>query len=153
MRLIFDIIGSIRNMRAELQIPLDRQIDIIISSSTKADRDLIEETLPYLKTLAKLDKAEIVSAPKPPKSSVSLLLDDIHIFIPLEGVVDLDKERARIGSQIESMENELKGKEARLKNKEFVNKAPAEVVEKEKSRVSEIKEQLTKLKRIQDELR
>ena len=153
MGLIFDIIGALRNMRAELQIPLDRKLDIVIASNAKADRDLIEETLPYLKTLARLENVQVVPTQKPLKSSVSILVSDIHVFISLEGVVDLDKERARIGSQIEGMKNELKGKEARLKNKEFVRKAPADVVEKERSRVEEIKEQMAKLKRIQDELK
>ncbi|MDD4907467.1 MAG: valine--tRNA ligase [Candidatus Omnitrophica bacterium] len=153
MGVIFDIIGSVRNMRAELQIPLDKKISIIISSSVKADRELIEGSVPYLKTLARLDEVRVVSAQKPLKSSVSLLVGDIHVFIPLEGVVDLDKERARIKAQIQGMENELKGKEVRLKNKEFVSKAPAEVVEKERSRVDEIKEQIAKLKRIQDEIK
>ncbi len=153
MGVVFDVIGSIRNMRAELQIPVDRKIDIIISSGAKADRDLVEQALPYLKTLARLENVQVVAAQKPLKSSVSLLVGDIHVFIPLEGVVDLDKESKRIGAQIESMGKELKGKEARLHNKEFTGKAPAEVVEKEKARVDELKNQLARLRKIQDELK
>ena len=140
-------------MRAELQIPSDSKINIIISLSGKAQKELIEEVLPYLRTLGKLQEVEITSRQEPPKSSVSLLVKDVHVFIPLEGVVDLEKERARIKSQIEKGSSELKGKEARLKNKDFLGKAPCEVVEKEKARVEELKEQLIRLKRIEDELK
>ena len=153
MSLIFEIIGSIRNMRAELQIPLDNKINIIISLSGKARKELMEEVLPYLKTLGKLEQVEIISQQKPSKSSVSLLIKDIHVFIPLEGLVDLEKERTRIKLQIEKGEAELKGKEVRLKNKDFLGKAPVEVVEKEKERVGELKAQLIRLKKIQDELK
>lgn len=108
---------------------------------------------PYIKTLARIDNLAIENKPVRLKSTVSALVNNIHIFIPLGGVIDLEKEKAKISQQIKKAELEVETKQNVLKNKEFIKKAPNEVVEREKTRLGELKETLKKLKKISHELK
>jgi valyl-tRNA synthetase len=75
-----------------------------------------------------------------------------EIFIPLEGLIDLDVERQRIEKEINRLEVSLKGIEKKLANEKFVNNAPAEVVEKERTKQKDWHENLRKLKEILESL-
>ena len=153
MEIIFNIITSIRNLRAEVEMPVDKRIDVILATADKKNCDMLNLASPYIKTLARIDNLAIENKPVRLKSTVSALVNNIHIFIPLGGVIDLEKEKAKISQQIKKAELEVETKQNVLKNKEFIKKAPNEVVEREKTRLGELKETLKKLKKISHELK
>jgi valyl-tRNA synthetase len=71
-----------------------------------------------------------------------VLKNGVRVFLPLEGVVDLEKERARLEKEIQRIQGMLKGTEAKLANENFTGRAPAEVVEKERAKAGSQRLQL-----------
>ena len=153
MELFFNIVTAIRNLRAEVEIPLDKKIDVIVATSDKNHYQFLDTLSPHIKSLSGIGNLALESKPLRPESSVSALINDIHIFIPLVGVIDLEKEKIRIARQLEKAELEIEKKQNILKNKEFLKRAPQEIVEREQARLEELKEISKKLKRIKDELK
>ncbi len=70
----------------------------------------------------------------------------MEIFIPLEGIIDVKKEAGRLAQKIKVLENILQNTDKELKNKQFLKKAPKEVVEREKEKKGQLKESIKKLK-------
>jgi valyl-tRNA synthetase len=87
------------------------------------------------------------------QSSITSVIKDTHVTIPLEGLIDIEKEKNKISSRMTQAEKEIASKEKTLSNKEFLKKAPEEVVAKEKERLNELRESLKKLKAVKDGLR
>ncbi len=152
MNIIFEIITSIRNMRQELEIPVQQDINAVISTGNKIDRALIDSLSLHIKRLSRLSGLRIEEKYTHLKSSVTTVIKDIHISILLEGILDLEKERLKIKERIERTESEINAKKKTLTNKKFLQKAPPEVVEKERERVGELAEILKRLKAIKDAL-
>jgi valyl-tRNA synthetase len=88
-----------------------------------------------------------------PKASASAVVKGCDIYIPLEGLIDLDVERQRLEKEINRLEGLLNGVSKKLSNEKFVNNAPADVVEKEKAKQHDWTEQTEKLKKILEELK
>jgi len=78
---------------------------------------------------------------------------NIEIFLPLKGLIDFDAERQRLGKQIEKMQKELAGVNAKLQNQNFIANAKAEVVENERQRFAELKTKLDLTKELRADLR
>ena len=150
--MLLETITTIRNLRQDLEITPDKEIDVIISGATKETRELMSELSLQIKKLAKLNNLTIEQKYTPIKSSISSIIKDMHITIPLEGVIDIEKEKARLAGRISMAEAEIKAKEKTLSNKDFIRKAPQEIVETEKAKLMQLKETLNKIKAVKDEL-
>ncbi len=87
-----------------------------------------------------------------PKATATAVVGEFEIFIPLEGIIDLDSEIGRIEKEITRLEGALKGVDKKLANERFVNNAPAEIVEKERAKKKNWEDMLMKLKRNLKEL-
>ena len=127
------LISSVRSMRSEMNVPPSAQIALSL-------KDAGAETLKRLGThrdlilrMGRLASAEPLSGPVP-KSAVQAVLDEATLILPLEGIVDLDKERARLTKEIEKLSGEVKKIDAKLSNEQFVAKAPEEVIEEQRDR-------------------
>ncbi|MCF8241400.1 MAG: valine--tRNA ligase [Melioribacteraceae bacterium] len=142
-----NLITAIRNIRGEMNIPPSRKLDIHIKTEDLTDAQKI-----YIKSLAKVN--EITAAPdlNKPKFSASAVAKGCDIFIPLEGIIDLDVEKKRIEKEINRIEGLLTGVTKKLSNENFVNKAPQDVVEKEKMKKSDWESSLEKLRTIFQDL-
>ncbi|MDP1853155.1 MAG: valine--tRNA ligase [Candidatus Omnitrophota bacterium] len=150
MQVLIDLISLIRNIRSEWHILEHAEIECIIKTTDKASKKLIQENDIYLKKLAKLGQIKIVEKAEDVSMCASGVAGKLDFYIPLEKLIDLTKEKERLSKQIQSFEAQFKALRERLKNKEFLKKAPNEVVEKEKIRL----EELSKLiKRIGDNLK
>jgi valyl-tRNA synthetase len=149
MEFLIDLIVSVRNIRSQMLVPLDKKVNIIVSTANKNDVKLIEENQQYIKTLAKVDNVKtqnFTCGPKRPKQSAMAVAGSAEVYVLLAGVIDIDAEKARLSKKISEMENILKGLSDRLKNKDFLKKAPEEVVEKEKEKEKQLSENIEKLK-------
>jgi len=127
------LISSVRSMRSEMNVPPAAQIELKL-------RDLGPESLKRLAThrdlilrMGRLASAEPLDGAAP-KQSAQAVLDEATLILPLEGIVDLDKERARLSKEIEKLAGEIKKIDAKLGNEQFVAKAPEEVIEEQRDR-------------------
>ncbi|MFH1441146.1 MAG: valine--tRNA ligase [Candidatus Omnitrophota bacterium] len=149
---VFQVITTIRNMRQELDIPVTQDINVVISTKDKDNRQLLEFMSADINNLARVKELNIKEKYTHIKSSVTTVLKDMHITIPLEGILDIEKEKTKIESRIESTNKEIKAKEKTLSNKNFVERAPSEVVEKERQKLKDLKDILKRLESIKDGL-
>lgn len=147
MDFVKDIITAIRNIRGEMNIAPSKKVNALIKSHEVKDYQI-----DYIKKLAKAEHITVDSNITKPKASASAVLKDAEIFIPLEGLIDLDVERQRLQKEIQRLENSVISVEKKLSNEKFVSNAPAEVVEKERAKLKDWQENLTKLREILDSL-
>tara|TARA_Y100001970_G_scaffold285647_1_gene405948 strand:- start:1087 stop:2250 length:1164 start_codon:yes stop_codon:yes gene_type:complete len=141
-------ISSIRNIRAEMNISPGKEIDIIIKAAPNQIA-VFKELEPYISRLAKIDKITIDPDALKPDQSASIVIDDNEIFIPLIGVIDIDIEIDRLSKQIYAYKGRLKNVTNKLNNKNFVDRAPKEIVDNEKNKQNKYQ---TILKKIEDNL-
>ncbi len=149
MSFLMEIVVALRNIRADYNLHPTREIPAVVLSEKKAWRDLLQAEAPLVKLLARLSELEVREAGRP-EAAASVVLSEAEVFVPLSGLVDMAQELSRLYKEKEKTEKELSRVETRLKNPQFLAKAPSEVVEKEKARARELQE---KLQRIQENIR
>jgi len=143
METVKHVVTAIRNIRGEMNISPGKKINLIIKSS-----EVSTHQIDYIKKLAKVDETKVGADVKKPKASASAIVKNIELYIPLEGLIDLDKERERLEKEIKRLEGSLNGIEKKLSNEKFVNNAPADVVEREKAKQKDWSSNLGKLKEL-----
>ena len=149
MELVKAIVFAVRNIRSELNIHPGAKIKAIFSYTAKKPLkaiDILNSNAAYIKWLAGIEEMSVGEDLTKPRPAAVAVVKGIEIYIPLEGLIDIQKETDRIKKEIEKAGNDLKGLKARLRNKEFLKKAPEEVVTKEKDRKIETEARLGKLK-------
>ena len=147
---VVDLITSIRSVRMEMNIAGGTQIplQLIANAETKARA---ERWMEALKRLARL--SEISFAGSPPKGSVQLLVRGEVAALPLAGVVDLAAERARLEKEIAKCDTDIERVDKKLENKDFVARAPEEILELERERRREAEERKVKTLEALDRLK
>ena len=148
---IMEIIRTIRNLRAEMKVEHGKQTKIRLIPQAGWE-DALSDVEPYLQRLAGASSVSLAAAgDADTEKTVSAVCASAEIRIPLGELVDIGKEIARLEKEKDNLENEIKRAQAKLGNPGFVNKAPAELVEKEKEKIEVNKGMLDNLsQRIKD---
>ena len=144
--LIQDVVGSIRNLRAEKGVEPGKRIAATFVGGEKTS--LLREQAQVLAALARVDEEKmsvVESIIEKPEGSVALVVGQIEIYIPLEGLVDLAQERERLASELKEAESHITRLEKML-NSPFAKKAPPAVVDKEREKLAVYKEAAEKIK-------
>jgi valyl-tRNA synthetase len=135
MAMIFDVIRFVRNARAELGLDPARRLHLLAVSSEYAD--LLREQAAVIGVLARVDLSVQESQTQPPMQALHHALPGVELYLPLENIVDLAAERERLRQELARIEGGLASLRARLGNAQFVERAPAAVVEKERGRLAD----------------
>lgn len=136
--IIQGVIKTIRNIKAEMNIPLTKSLDVYMRVVDKNKEKLLEENLLYIKNLAHLNYIHIGSDLEKPECSATGVLEDIEIFVPLENVIDIKAEIERLEKKLLKIEKEITLINKKLKNVDFIQKAPVDVIDKEKEKMKEL---------------
>ncbi len=136
-------ISSIRRMRAESKIEPARKIKVTIYGHKNLEA--LQRNQEELRRLARISELTLEEKGEKLKNAAADVVSGAEIFIPLEGLVDSEKEKERLSKEIGNLEGYLKGLKAKLGNKKFAANAPKEIVEGEKKKMEEAEEKLTKL--------
>ena len=146
MEKIMEAIKAIRNIRAEMNVVPSRKAKTIIITDNEQVKSAMTEGKSYFEKLAysseviiKDDKASI------PEESVSIIIEGAEIFIPLEDLIDKEKEIERLMKEEEKLQGELERVKSKLNNKNFVEKAPKDVVEEEREKEKKYEELMEKV--------
>ncbi len=145
MRLVIDTIRRVRNIRAEMNIKPGDRVNIHIAADAETQSTLAANEA-QIKKLARADMlvlGEILNVPK--ASAKAVLTGGAEIAVPLEGLIDFDKECERLQNQIAKLDAELQRLNGQLSNANFVERAPAEKVRELRERKSEIEQQTATL--------
>ena len=145
MDLIKETISAVRNIKKEMNIPLGKKADLLIKVKNEQQTSLFINNIKYIQSLADIDNLKVSTEFDRPSQSASAIVQDIEIYLPLAGLIDFDKEKRRLHKKIDSAKNNLIRIEKKLQNIEFLNKAPEDVINKEKQRREEYSQIIEKL--------
>jgi valyl-tRNA synthetase len=138
MDVIMNVIRSIRNIRSEMGVELGKKIKVICCADT--DRiGLLKTNALYIHDLADVGELQLYEVLKEtPEKAVTSITDNVQIYVPIAGMIDMDKEIARLTKEIERLDAELERVVSKLSNEEFLKKAPEAIVEKERCKKDEL---------------
>lgn len=133
---IMEIIRAVRNIRADFNVNPGQKVQLLLVAKDDDSSRRLEENRDYLLRMANLSDLQIsTDLLVKSEQTVSALTEDVEIYVPLAGLLDTDKELARLRKEIEKTDKEIQQSANKLKNKKFVANAPAEVVAKEQERL------------------
>ncbi len=145
MAALQELIVEVRRLRKEYGVSEGERVRIRVRSAHASFRETLEQQSTALERLARVSEVGL-DAGEDGIGAHAVLRNGAEVFLPLEGVIDLDRERERLSGEIERLQNQLAGSNARLSNENFVSRAPAEVVERERAKAESLEEQATKLR-------
>jgi valyl-tRNA synthetase len=140
--LIIGTIRTIRNLRAEADVKPGAKVPVILQSESKPERQILEEGYSYIQDLGKVEPLTIVpTLEEETGEAIAGVTGTVQVLIPLTGIVDIDALRAKLEKNLNKVEGEVNSLTARLDNPNFVNKAPAEVVQGARDALAEAQKQ------------
>ena len=142
MELAMDGIRNIRNARAEMDVPPSKKAKVIIVPA-EGKKSAVEATKEYFVTLASASTVEIAKTEENiPEDAVSVVINGAKIFIPLDELVDFEKEKERLTKEKAKLESEIKRVNGKLSNQGFLAKAPESLVNEEKAKKEKFEEMM-----------
>ncbi len=134
MDLLKGVITGIRNIRGEMNVPPKKDVKIVIDAKGSREREIFENNLAYITSLAKVESIDIVSGTEKPEWSATYVFGDVQVHVLLKGLINYDDERNRIYKEIKKIEHEMDLSRRKLSNKDFLNQAPLHIVENVKEK-------------------
>lgn len=136
---------GVRQIRGEMKISMAKRIDIIVANASAEDQRRLADFEPLLNKLAKLESVRVLAAGEEAPMSATTLVGEMEVLVPMAGLIDKDAELARLDKEIARLDGEVKRVGGKLANEGFVAKAPAEVLEKERAKLAEAEQALSKM--------
>ena len=127
-------VTNVRQIRSEMNIPPKTKINILVKGPSELDMKNLDQTMSYIKDLASIDEITVIKEKDDVPISAMALLGNIKIFIPLEGLIDIEEEKKRLNKKYEKILNDITSMNNRLSSEGFINKAPRDVVDELKSK-------------------
>jgi valyl-tRNA synthetase len=146
MERIMAVIRGVRNIRAEMSIAPGKKAPVVIQAPAPLQPQL-ESGIPYLIQLAGAGTVSIqMAGTEKPRQAAAAIVGGVEVYVPLEGLIDIDKEIARLRKEQQALEKEVQRAATKLQNENFLAKAPAQVVAKEREKEQEYRDKLIKVK-------
>ena len=143
---IVTAIKAVRNIRAEMNVVPSRKAKIFVLASEKALGEMLKKGQSYFERLASAASIELISSKAEiPENAIPVIIQGAELFLPLEDLVDMEKEKERLKKEMETLEGEIKRVTGKLSNQGFVAKAPANVIEEERAKEKKYRELLEKV--------
>lgn len=157
MLFVQQVIEALRTIRGEMNIAPSKEIALVMKlggerESKERRAESIEQYAGYLKRLARVTSLTFVKDSTRPKGAASAVVQGEELFVPLEGLIDIVAEKARLKKEIDRVTELLKSVQSKLSNSGFTDKAPKEVVEKEREKLNSFSATVEKLQRSYDAL-
>jgi len=140
MEFIQKVIGGVRNIRSEMVVPPERLAEMVVVGASPDHTTIIQRWDGEIRRNAGLSSIAFMTG-KPLKAATSVI-DELELFVPLAGLIDLEVERKRLDKEIARLTAVIGGAEGKLKNEQFVARAPQEVIEREKAKLDDCRVQL-----------
>ncbi len=140
------VVTAVRTIRSEMNLPPSLSIKLVGKVHSQAQLDILTKTQETISKLTRAESIELGLEVKKPEFSASAMVEKMELFIPLKGLIDLEKEIERLEKEISSTEGFLKSVQGKLANKSFVDRAPEAVVAKEHEKLDHYGESLKKLR-------
>lgn len=135
---MMNVIKAVRNLRSEMNVPPGKKAEVVIISQNEDMNDILRSQEDYITIMASVSELILLKeGAEKPRQAVSAVVSGAEVYLPLKGLVDLDKELARLDKELKDLDKEVARLEGKLNNAGFVSKAPLEVVEKERAKLND----------------
>ncbi|GGD03407.1 valine--tRNA ligase [Pontibacillus salipaludis] len=134
MKQLVAIIRSVRNIRAEVDTPMSKQIQLMIKANTDEIAEQLEANRHYLDRFCNPSELIIDANLAAPDKAMSAVITGAELYLPLEGLIDIEEEIARLQKEREKWDSEVQLVQKKLSNDKFVNKAPEHIVQAERDK-------------------
>lgn len=137
MKLLMDIIRSVRNIRAEVNTPMSKKVPLYISAKDAVTVKVLEANKAYLEKFCNPESLTIGESLEAPSQSMTAVVTGAELFLPLVGLINLEEEIARLEKELEKWAKEVKLVTGKLSNEKFVSKAPEALVNAEREKLAD----------------
>jgi valyl-tRNA synthetase len=139
------IVEEIRRLRANLNIPPQQKVPVIISGKNEDEKNFINDQSKIIATLANCSDVKPEVNFEKPQGCLASVVRQTEIFLLLKGTIDIKKEKDRLNKEKERLENNIRGTEKKLSNEKFVQNAAPEIVQREREKLESMQESLKKI--------
>ncbi|MDP3877762.1 MAG: valine--tRNA ligase [Methylobacter sp.] len=146
---VMSFILGVRRIRGEMNIAPGKPLPVLLQNGTYSDQQSLDNNLMYLQKLGRLESIIWLNSKESAPESAMALVGDMKILIPMAGLIDKEAELARLDKEIQKINNDLPRVEGKLNNPTFVDKAPQEVIDKEKAKLVDLQSMLKNLEQQQ----
>ncbi|MES1153214.1 MAG: valine--tRNA ligase, partial [Dongia sp.] len=141
---VIRLIGEVRALRMEMNVPPATLVNLRVKDANDATQDRIAQYGDLVRRLARAEQLDLITA-EGPKGAAQIVLDEATVFLPLAGIIDIAKERARLTKDLDKAKAEAERIEKKLGNPQFVSKANPEVIEEQRAKLAEFQQAQAKL--------
>ncbi len=138
MDFLMGVITGIRNIRGEMRIPPSTLVQVVIDVPDEEKQEVLKENRTHVQTLAKVEKLSLVSHAPKPQASATAVFADAQIHVLLKDLLDFEEEKRRIRKELEKLEKDLSLSSRKLSNAQFLEKAPAHIIEEVREKVKDM---------------
>ncbi len=144
--LVMDVITGVRNIRGEMNLNPGLTLNLLIKTENAEQEATVSSHVKYIRELARVDQFTAGESVVKPKVAASSILEGMDLIVPLDGLMNFGEEKSRVEKELKKIEKDIIVLDKKLSNPNFVDKAPAEVIEKDRQRKQTLSEKQTKLK-------
>lgn len=134
MERLVAIIRAVRNIRAEVNTPMSKEIRILVKASDESIVNELEDNRHYLEKFCNPEDLQISTDIQAPEQSKTAVVSGAELFFPLEGLVNLEEELSRLQKELNKWQSEVELVQKKLSNEKFVQKAPEKLVQQERDK-------------------
>ncbi len=142
---IQSVVTAVRSIRSELNVPPGKRSDLYVKVNDDAFAELLSDHIQYFRSLARVDELVVGADVKKPPVSASAVISGAEIYVPLEGLIDIEVEKARLEKDLNNLKGLLEKVSRKLANADFLQNAPKEVVDREKAKKDDYQERVEKI--------
>ncbi|BFT74947.1 valine--tRNA ligase [Paenibacillus sp. P36] len=137
MELLMDAIRSVRNIRAEVNVPMSKKVELLVKPASSETQSILQRNEEYLKRFCNTSLLQIDAEMGAPEKAMTAIITGAELFLPLAGLIDIAQELVRLDKELQTLHGEVERIEKKLGNEGFVAKAPAKVIEEEKAKLAD----------------
>lgn len=139
MNMLIELIKAVRSIRQEVNRPLSKPVDMIVKANSDQEKQMLIANKSFIERFCNTEELLIDTEVSVPNEVMSAVIKGADLYLPLEGLVDIKEEIARLEKELEKWSSEIKRAQGKLSNERFVNNAPEDVVQAERDKEEEYK--------------
>ncbi|CAH0346340.1 valine--tRNA ligase [Bacillus sp. CECT 9360] len=140
MKLLVEIIRSVRNIRAEVNTPMSKKIKLILKAKDEATLNKLNKNSAYIERFCNPEELTIGIEVEEPGQAMTAVVTGVELILPLQGLINIDEEINRLEKELDKLNKEVDRVQKKLGNEGFVKKAPANVIEEERAKEKDYSE-------------
>ena len=145
MNLLIGVIRSVRNIRAEVNVPMSKKVELLIQAADADTLRVLQKNEEYVRRFCNTSSLTMATELAHPEKAMTAVVTGAELFLPLSGLIDIAQEIARLEKELKTLNAEVERVDKKLANEGFIAKAPAKVIEEEKAKRNDYAEKREKV--------